>query len=320
MFAKYLQNLPLFLRILANKPAKPRRSRRRALALEYLESRDVPAPLAWAAGVNLPIAAGGMVAQSQGTGLLVLAGPTTTSYNVSATDPAWQAHVVPTVQPLDFARSSPGVGPLANGFWVVFGGTQNGFAISGATQYDPNTVTVPDGATNQTRPLRSMNTPRALLGWATDSSTYLTYAIGGQDNNGTPLATMEAYTPTTNRWTFLASLPQTLYGESALSDGAGHLFTFGGVGANGTILNTVYRYTIATNTWDQVAAMPVAVQNSAAVLASNGLIYVLGGETASGTTAAVESYSTATNTWNVETSLPQALSSEAAAVALPFTS
>ena len=47
-----------------------------------------------------------------------------------------------------------------------------------------------------------------------------------------------------------------MYGESAVSDGAGHIYTFGGVGANGTITNIVYRYTIATNTWDQVAPMP----------------------------------------------------------------
>jgi hypothetical protein len=41
---------------------------------------------------------------------------------------------------LDFARTSPGVGPLGNGYYIVFGGTQNGFATSGVTQYDPNGV------------------------------------------------------------------------------------------------------------------------------------------------------------------------------------
>jgi hypothetical protein len=282
--------------------------------MEWLESRDLPAPLTWAAGVTLPMAEGGIVAQSEGTSLLALGGPTTTSYTVAATDPTWHANVKPTAQPLDFARTSPGVGPLPGGYFVVFGGTQNGFATSAVTQYDPNTVTVVDGATNQTRSLRSMNTPRALLGSATDTSTYLTYAIGGQDNNGTPLATMEAYNPTANSWTYLASLPQTLYSESAVSDGAGHLYTFGGVGANGTIINNVYRYTIATNTWDQVAPLQVGVRDSAAVLGSHGLIYVLGGTTTAGTTATVESYNIATNTWTLQTSLPQAVSSEAATV------
>ncbi len=126
---------------------------------------------------------------------------------------------------------------------------------------------------------------------------------------------MEVYNPTANTWTYLASLPQTLYGESAVSDGAGHIFTFGGVGANGTITNIVYRYTIATNTWDQLASpMQVGVRDSAAVLAPNGLIYVLGGQAAAGTTATVESYNIAANTWNLETSLPQPVRSAAAAV------
>ena len=286
----------------------------RSLGLESLESRCVPAPLAWAAGVNLPLAEGGLVAQPEGTSLLTMAGPTTTSYTLSAAYPSWQASTVPTVQPLDFARSSPGAGPLPNGYFLVFGGTQNGFATSAVTQYDPNTVTVVDGATNQTRSLRSMNVPRAEFGWATDAN-HLSYAIGGQDNNGTSLASMEVYNPSANTWTYLASLPQTLYGESAVSDGAGHLYTFGGTGANGAITSIVYRYTIATNTWDQLAApLLVGVRDSAAVLGSNGLIYVIGGQTASGATATVQSYNIATNTWNLETSLPQALSSEAATV------
>jgi hypothetical protein len=282
------------------------------LAVEALESRDLPAPLTWVAGVNLPTAAGGIVAQSELSGLLALAGPTTTAYNLSVTDPTWKATIAPTVQPLDFARTSPGIGALPNGLVLVFGGTENGYAISNVTQYDPNTVTIPDGVTNQTRSLRSMNAPRTLLGSATDTN-HISYAIGGLDNNGTPLASVEAYNPTTNSWSFVASLPQALYAESAVSDGAGHFYTFGGVGAGGGIINNVYRYTIATNTWDQVAPMLAGVSNSAAVLASNGLIYVLGGTTNTGATATVESYNITSNTWNLETSLPQALSSEGAA-------
>jgi hypothetical protein len=243
-----------------------------------------------------------------------MAGPATTSYTVSATYPSWQAATAPTVQKLDFARSSPGVGPLPSGYFLIFGGLQNGYATSAVTQYDPNTVTVVDGATNQTRSLRSMNVPRAEFGGATDSND-LSYAIGGQDNNGTPLASVEVYNPSTNSWSYLAALPQALYGESAVSDGAGHIYTFGGVGAGGAITNVVDRYTIANNTWDQLAApMLVGVRDSAAVLAPNGQIYVIGGQTASGATSTVESYNTTTNTWTLETPLPQPLSSAAAAV------
>jgi hypothetical protein len=310
MSGQFLRNTARLLHRRCNKPAK--RSLCSTLVLESLESRDVPAPLTWAGGVTLPTS-GGIAAAPEGISLLLAGGLTTTSYNLTATNPTWQAAATATVQPLDFARSSPGVEPLPNGYFIVFGGMQNGYAISSATQYDPNTVTVPDGASNQTRSLRSMIVPRADFGWTTDAN-HLDYAIGGVDNNGTPLASMEAYNPTSNSWSLLASLPQALYGESAVSDGAGHIYVFGGV-ANGAISSAVYRYTIATNTWDQAAAtMQLGVSNSAAVLAPNGLIYVLGGTTASGATATVESYNPTTNTWNLETSLPQALSSEAVAV------
>jgi hypothetical protein len=243
----------------------------RKLAFETLESRDVPAPLAWSAGASLPVAEGGISAQVESAGVLALGGPSTTSYNVTTTNPSWQATVAPTLDPLDFARSSPGVAPLPSGYVLVFGGTQSGFATSSVSQYDPYGTTTTNNDTgtttsNDTRSLRSMNSPRALFGWATDPASSTVYAIGGQDNNGTPLASVEAYNPTTNTWSYVTSLPQTLFSESAVSDGNGHIYTFGGVGANGAITNNVYRYSIATNTWDQVASLQVGVSNSAAVL------------------------------------------------------
>jgi MBG domain/Kelch motif/Immunoglobulin domain/Galactose oxidase, central domain len=311
MFDNFLRKIATFVRVPRSKNLRRQKLPHRLLLLESLETRNLPAPLTWAVGASLPAPEAGIAVQTKGTGLLALAGPSTTSYNVSVVDPAWKTSFNPTVQALDFARTSPGAGPLPNGDYLVFGGSQNGFAIANVTQYDPNTPTVVDGTTNQTRALRSMNAPRALLGWATDTSD-LSYAIGGQDNNGTPLATMEVYNPTANTWTYLASLPQTLYSEAAVSDGAGHIYTFGGVGANGTIISNAYRYTIATNTWDQVAPLQVGVRDSAAVLAASGQIYVLGGTTSAGTTATVESYNIATNTWTLQSSLPQALSSAAA--------
>jgi MBG domain/Kelch motif/Immunoglobulin domain/Immunoglobulin I-set domain/Galactose oxidase, central domain len=315
MFNGFLARLPRALGVSSHRQSRRRRFAWTRLALEALESRDLPAPLTWAPGANLPLAESGIVAQAEGASLLTMAGPGATSYAVSATVPTWKAAYTAAVQPLDFVRSSPGSGPLPGGYYILFGGLENGFATSAVTQYDPNTVTVLDGATNQTRSLRKMNIPRAELGSATDASG-LVYAIGGQDNNGTPLATVEVYNPTNNAWTFLAPLPQALYGESAVSDGAGgHIYTFGGVGANGVITNVVYRYTISTNSWDQLAApLQLGVRDSTAVLGPNGLIYVIAGKTAAGATATVESYNSTTNSWTVENSLPQPLSSAAAEV------
>ena len=153
-----------FHRVIGETRSRRRRSERRALVVESLESRELLAPLAWATGVTLPTA-GGIVALPEGTSLLVLGEPATTSYNLTATDPSWQANVGTTVQPLDFARNSPGVGRLPNGYFVVFGGLQNGFATSAVTQYDPSTVTVVDGAhDNALAPIDERAAHRVRLG------------------------------------------------------------------------------------------------------------------------------------------------------------
>jgi hypothetical protein len=299
--------------------AQGRRSRPR-LQVEWLEGRDLPAPLTWAAGVNLPAARGGVVGAVQGPNILVFGGTTTDVTSVSANDPTWKASV--SADPsVDEARESPGVGVLPNGYVLLFGGRGNGSAFSSADQYDyagnpDNDIPYNSGAAH-------MHASRVQFGFATDENNHV-YAIGGLGSTSTgddgggstsdaPLSSAEYYVQSTDSWTSIASLPQTLYSESAVADGNGHIFTFGGVDATGAVTSAVYRYTISTNKWDAVASLPIAVRDSAAVLA-NGKIYVLGGRTATGTTAAVESYNETTNTWTTETSLPAPVSSAAAAV------
>jgi hypothetical protein len=287
------------------------------LSVEALESRDLPAPLTWAVGASLPVAQGGVAAVSQGD-IFVIGGTTPNVTYLTATDPSWQA-AVGSEPAVDTARMSPGVGIAPNGLYLVFGGRGNGTALSSAELYNVSGAPDSDPPINQS--VSPMNYSRVLFGTATDENHHI-YAIGGIGNNGggdgggtdAPLASVEYYDQPTDTWHLVASLPQTLYSEAAVADGAGHLFTFGGVGAGGTILSTVYEYTIATNTWSQVASMPIAVRDSAAVLGPDGKIYVLGGVTATGTTAAVESYNETTNTWTTETSLPAPVSSAAAAV------
>jgi hypothetical protein len=275
--------------------------------VEGLESRNLPAPLTWNAGPNLLTPTGGAAAAMDAGEIAVFGGGSDHVASVNVTDPTWQA-TSGTFAPNDASVSSPGVSTLPDGTLLVYGGNEgsslNG-AISDATQYDYSG--------NNTNSVASMHTPRAAFGFATDQN-HLAYAIGGVDDNGTHLASMEAYTQSTNTWTRLAPLPQTLYAESAAYDGNGHIFTFGGVGANGAITTTVYEYTISTNSWSTAAPLPTAVRDSAAVLAGNGLIYVLGGKKISGTTAAVASYNPAANTWNSEVSLPAPVSSEGAVI------
>jgi hypothetical protein len=235
---------------------------------------------------------------------LIIGGSTADVPSFGAYNPSWQT-VMNSAAALDQGYVSPGVGVLSGGMILIFGGngTDSGITNS-AEQYDYS------NNDTSTTPLANMHTPRWRLGYTTDEN-HLTYAIGGLNGQGTPLASVEVYNPTANTWSNLAPLPKTLYALSAAADGAGHVFAFGGIDASGNISAAVYRYTIATNTWDTVASLPVATDSSAAVLASNGLFYVLGGITGTGTTANVESYNESSNTWNVETPLPVALSREA---------
>jgi hypothetical protein len=301
MFSRLFRPFDVFARKIQRRQARSGAPSRARPTLDHLEARNLPAPLTWNAGPNLPTAEGGVVAALDAGQIAVVGGGTANVASVRITDPIWQA-TSGSFAPTEIGTTSPGVSNLADGTLLLYGGREGG-AINDVTQYDytgDNTTTV-----------ASMHTPRASLGFATDQN-YTAYAIGGVDDNGTPLASVEAYTQSTNTWHMLANLPQTLYAESAAYDGNGHIFTFGGVGANGAITSNAYEYTISTNTWSQAAALPFAVRDSATVLGSNGLIYVLGGNTSSGATAAIESYNPATNTWNAEAPLPGPLSDEAA--------
>src|SRR6516225_4721038 len=318
MFASFLWKAEIMCRTVSRSRQTQGRRARQRLSVEALESRDLPAPLTWAAGASLPVAQGGVVAVSQGD-IFVLGGTTPNVTYLTATDPTWQAAVGPKPA-VDTARVSPGVGIAPNGLYLIFGGRGNGTALSSADLYNPSGA--PDSEPPINQSVSPMNSSRVLFGSATDEN-HLIYAIGGigSSSNGgdggggsdAPLSSVEYYTQSTDTWTSVASLPQTLYSEAAIGDGSGHLFTFGGIGPAGNITSTVYRYTISTNTWDTVASMPIAVHDSAAVLA-NGTIYVLGGVTSTETTAAVESYDETTNPWTTETSLPAPVSSAAAAV------
>ena len=221
---------------------------------------DLPAPLSWAIASSLPLAEGGIVAQSQGTSLLASGGRQRPLILCPSRTPL-AGHSDTDRPAAGFRPEFAGGGPTGQRLlrrlrryaeWLRDRGR---LAIRSEHGHGSGRGNEPDSI------LAIDEHAAGVLGWATDTSTYTSYAIGGQNNNGTPLATVEAYNPTANTWTYVAPLPQTLYSESALSDGAGHIFTFGGVGADNSITSNVYRYTISTNTWDQVASMPVGLRD-----------------------------------------------------------
>jgi N-acetylneuraminic acid mutarotase len=303
MFQHLLQKTISLSRQRRDRSSRSHTGARRRLNLERLESRDLPAPLTWAAGTSLPDARGGLVAvQGSSHNTVILGGSTTDIFvpTFAAANPAWKT-VMTYTTPLDQSRSFLGAGVLADGTILIFGGV----ASEGET-----TSSAYDFFGNPSAPA-SMSTQRSSFGFATDENHHV-YAIGGGGGDGGGLSSAEYFDQASNTWTTIAPLPQGLSGLSAAADLAGHVFVFGGTDGSGNLSATVYRYTIATNIWDTVAPLPVATTGSAAVLASNGLIYVLGGVTSSGTTANVESYNESTNTWTTETPLPAPVSSEAA--------
>ena len=222
--------------------------------------------------------------------------------------PTWQSYVSTAAQ-TDGTFYTPGVGKLPSGNILLFGGS-DGSGGGGANK----TALIYDYSGNTDANAASMNSARTQLGFATDENSHI-YAIGGKNNSGTVLATVEVYNPGKNSWSYVAPLPKALTEMSAVADGGGHVYVFGGLDSAGNISATVYRYTISTNTWDSTPSpLHAATDGSAAVLGANGKIYVLGGTTAAGATANVESYNPTANTWTVETSLPKPLRLEAATV------
>ena len=258
--------------------------------------------LAWSPSAGLPSARGGVVAAQDAVGAtVVLGGATTDVPSFVASNPSWETTVT-AANPLDSPLSAPGVGSLAGGGILLFGGKSD-VAESAAISYDYN---IDGNSLNEA----SLHTARYAMGDATDENLHI-YAIGGHGGSNTIFSSVESYDPGSNKWTVEAPLPAALYSLSAVGDGAGHLFAFGGIASGGSTSAAVYRYTIATNTWDTVASLPTATSGSAAILGSDSKIYVLGGVTAGGTTVAVESYSETTNSWTAETALPAPVSGEA---------
>ena len=90
MFATYFRKLGTPLNAKGRRTAARRRRNGNKPLLTHLESRDVPAALGWAAGVNLPIAEGGIAAPRPGPTCSSWGAPPR-SYTLTATDPTWQA-------------------------------------------------------------------------------------------------------------------------------------------------------------------------------------------------------------------------------------
>jgi hypothetical protein len=270
------------------------------LAFEPLEVRQLLSTVVWTSGVNLPAARGGAAALVEGGGAILVAGGGNSSVSVLPYGgSAWTA-----ATDSGYPITAPAIGNTSAVGIVIYGGSAGGAASNQAITYNPTNADLTDQTT-------SMSSPRKLMAYATDQTTWL-YAIGGLNGSNTRLASVERYYSINATWSTMAPLPVALSGAAAVDDGAGHILVFGGATNSAAATTSVYRYTISTNTWDTLAPMPTATTEAGAVLGSDGEIYVIGGLDATGAAqATVQQYDLTSNTWTPNTWLPAAVSDEA---------
>jgi glucose/arabinose dehydrogenase/N-acetylneuraminic acid mutarotase len=182
-----------------------------------------------------------------------------------------------------------------NGKLYVFGGSTAPF--TGMV----NQTAAYDSLTNQWTLLAPMPTARA--GVVAEALNGEIYVVGGLDNSGASVATVEVYNPATNTWRTAAPLPSRRDnpGSAVLN---GQLYIFGGrlresSGAETNPTLTLNQaYDPATNTWTTRTPMPTG-RRAMVVGTLNDRAQVIGGERtlSGGVFAQNEEYNPVTDTW-----------------------
>ena len=148
-----------------------------------------------------------------------------------------------------------------------------------------------------------------------------------QDWNNQASSDVYAYTPNTNTWTQVASMPteHAFFGAAVGNDGT--IYAIGG--ENGTTYmmgSEADAYNPNTNTWVQVASLPPIVYGGTewvgryqltATAGKDSTIYVIGGVAPGvGVTSSVMAYNPTTNSWTQVAWLPKGRSGLAASTGI----
>ena len=132
------------------------------------------------------------------------------------------------------------------------------------------------------------------------------FAIGGFNESGEPVASVDVYDPAANEWQSRAPLPVATH-HAAAAVAAGRLYVIGGY-TGGRLRwatsSTVYEYDPARDAWATRAPMPTPRGGLAAAGVGNR-IHALGG-TSDGVTNAHEVYDAVANRWSSANPLPTA--------------
>jgi hypothetical protein len=127
------------------------------------------------------------------------------------------------------------------------------------------------------------------------------FGFGGIVNN-TAIANAYKYTPATNTWTPIATLPAPRGWFSAVSDGT-YVYLLGGVDQNFMTTATLWRYDPTSNTFNTSLPSYTIPTYFHASVYLNGKIYRIAGA-AIGTDFHVEVYDIARNTWSMAANYP----------------
>lgn len=223
----------------------------------------------WSAGPALPRGTDNVAAVATADRVYAIGGEA--GAVLQALDPAaltWtQAPSAPAV------RFAAAAGVLAGRLHVAGGWNANNSASASLTRHD-----VFDPSLGTWLSAAPLATARNAAGGAVLDGKF--YVVGGRSPgirraDQQPLASVEVYTPGTDRWDPLAPLP-TARGSLAVVALAGRVYALGGEDAAGTVSNAVERLDVASGTWSALPAMPYRSHGLGAVVVGSD-IYVLGG-------------------------------------------
>jgi N-acetylneuraminic acid mutarotase len=122
--------------------------------------------------------------------------------------------------------------------------------------------------------------------------------VGGQTSDGTmkgPLATVEVYTPHSDRWVHIAPLHEARVGHSVTELTDGRVLVIGGMGKNGLARPEIFDP--RTGRWTPAASLATSRRGHTAVRMEDGRILVAGGLGDDGALASVEIYDPEVNRW-----------------------
>ena len=139
------------------------------------------------------------------------------------------------------------------------------------------------------------------------------YVIGGFDNLGNVLDTVEVYDITADMWKTIEPLPQPLH-HAAATTFNGSLYVLGGYTNNNWLPSSkLFIYDPKNNTWAEGSPMPAARGALTAVFI-NEILYAIGGEGEFGIMDINEAYNSKTKNWISKLPMPTARHHAASAV------